>query len=267
MKELSLVPSFFFALSLSFSAFAQDVNEIMKKAHLASYYLGQDGAAQMVMKVYSKGSNEPIKKLFHMLRKDVTDGGEQLFYTYFVAPSDIKKTTFLVHKFIDKDDFRRLYIPASDKVLPIAGSRKQDPFMGSDFSYEDVSGRHFTKDNHTLVKSEAMGGIDCFVTESIPKIKEEKIAKIVAWIGKSNNIPMRVDYYNHQGQVYRTYTSEEIKDIQGYPTIMKRTMVSTLEGTKTEMLVNPSKVKYDLGLKDDIFTERSLKNPPMQYLE
>lgn len=263
MKKLLILSSLF----LSLNALAQDINDIMKKAHLASYYLGNDGVAQLVMKVYPKGSNEPIKKLFFMLRKDVQDGGEQLFYTYFVAPSDIKKTTFLVHKYIDKDDFRRLYIPASDKVLPIAGSRKQDPFMGSDFSYEDVSGRHFLKDNHKLLKSEMMGGVDCFVTESIPKVKEEKIGKIVAWIAKSNHIPMRVDYYDHQGQVYRSYTSEEIKDIQGYPTIMKRTMVSTLEGTKTEMLVNPSKVKYDLGLKEELFTERSLKNPPMQYLE
>lgn len=264
MKKLVL--STFTVLSLLSSAWAQEIGDIMKKAHMASYYLGNDGAAQMVMKVYSKGNNEPIKKLFYMLRKDLQDGGEQLFYTYFVAPSDIKKTTFLVHKYIDKDDYRRLYIPASDKVLPIAGSRKQDPFMGSDFSYEDVSGRHFTKDNHKLLKSEMMGGVDCFVTESIPKVKEEKISKIVAWIAKSNYIPMRVDYYNHQGVVYRSYTSEEIKEIQGYATIMKRTMVSPLEGTKTEMIVNPSKVKYDLGMSEEVFSERALKNPPMQYL-
>lgn len=264
MKKVLITALSFLALSAS--ALAQDVGEIMKKAHMASYYLGDDGMAQMVMKVYSKGNQEPIKKLFYMLRKDLQDGGEQLFYTYFVAPSDIKKTTFLVHKYIDKDDFRRLYIPASDKVLPIAGSRKQDPFMGSDFSYEDVSGRHFTKDNHKLIGNEKMGGVDCFVTESIPKAKEEKLGKIKAWISKSNYIPMRVDYYNHQGEVYRSYTSDEVKDIQGFPTIMKRVMVSPLEGTRTEMLVNPSKVKYNLGLGEDIFSERSLKNPPMQYL-
>lgn len=252
---------------LSFGIMAADVNEIMKKAHMVSYYSADDGMAQMVMKVYSKGSDKPIKKLFYMLRKDILDGGEQMFYTYFMRPSDISKTTFLVHKYIDKDDYRRLYIPASDKVLPIAGSRKQDPFMGSDFSYEDVSGRHFTKDNHKLIGSENAGGEDCFVTESIPKVKEDKIAKIKAWISKKTSIPMKVDYYNHDGKVYRTYTSSSIQDVQGFPTIMKRVMESPLEGTKTEMLVNPKKVQYNVGLTEADFSERSLKNPPMKYLK
>lgn len=252
---------------LSFGALAADVNKIMKKAHMASYYAADDGVAQMVMKVYSKGSKKPIKKLFYMLRKDIKDGGKQMFYTYFMRPSDISKTTFLVHKNILKDDYRRLYIPASDKVLPIAGSRKQDPFMGSDFSYEDVSGRHFTKDNHKLIGSASEGGEDCFVTESIPKVKENKISKIKAWISKKSYVPMKVDYYNQDGVVYRTYTSSSIKMIQGFPTIMKRVMVSPLEGTKTEMLVNPKKVKYNVGLKVSDFSERSLKNPPMKYLK
>ncbi|MCP4148163.1 MAG: outer membrane lipoprotein-sorting protein, partial [bacterium] len=165
MKKLLFVS---LVIVLSMSLFAESVDEIIKKAHLNSYYQGNDGKAQMLMKVYAKGKDKPIKKLFYMLRLDIEEGGPQMFFTYFVKPSDIKRTTFLVHKYIDKDDFRRLYIPASDKVIPIAGSRKQDPFMGSDFTYEDVSGRYYTKDNHKLLKSETLDGHDCHVTESIP---------------------------------------------------------------------------------------------------
>jgi outer membrane lipoprotein-sorting protein len=260
----------FMMLSLVFSSlsYAEDVNEIMKKAHLSSYYLGKDGMGQMLMKVYAKGSDRPIKKIFYMLRYDVEDGGKQMFFTYFVSPSDIKRTTFLVHKYIDKDDFRRLYIPASDKVLAIAGSRKQDPFMGSDFSYEDVSGRHYSKDNHKLLeKGVKIGAHECFVTESTPKVKEDKIAKIKAWIDSKTFIPVKVEFFNHDGKVYKRYESKEIKMVQGHPTIMKRLMSSPLDGTRTEMLVNPKKVKYDIGLSEDIFSERSLKNPPTKFFK
>jgi outer membrane lipoprotein-sorting protein len=243
-----------------------DVNEIIKKAHLTAYYQADDGVAQMLMKVYSKGSNNPIKKLFYMMRYDLKDSERQMFLTYFVRPSDIKRTTFLVHKYIEKDDFRRLYIPASDKVIPIAGNRKQDPFMGSDFSYEDVSGRHYTKDNHKLLGSEKLRDFDCWVTESVPKEKE-KIAKMKAWIDKKTFTPIRVDFYNHQGNVYRSYESNKIEMIDGFPTIMERVMTSPLKGTKTVMLVNPKKVKYNVGLNKGLFTERSLKNPPMKYLK
>jgi len=256
-----------FLTLISTATFAIDINSIMEKAHLASYYQKDDGTAQLLMKVYPKGDGKATKKLFYMLRKDIKDGGEQLFYTYFVKPSDIKNTTFLVHKKIKEDDYRRLYIPASDKVLAISGARKQDPFMGSDFSYEDVSGRHFSKDNHKLLKENKFDGKEVYVTESIPKDKADNNSKIVAWIQKSNFLPLKVEYYNRSGVLYKRYESKNIKIISGVPTILKRVMTSLLDGTKTILLVNPKKIKYNVGLQERDFSERSLKKPPMKYLK
>lgn len=249
------------------TAFAMNVDEIVKKAQMVSYYQANDGTAQLLMKVYPSGGGSPIKKLFYMLRMDIEDGGEQMFFTYFVKPTDIKRTTFLVHKKINEDDYRRLYIPASDKVLAIAGSRKQDPFMGSDFAYEDVSGRHFSKDTHKLLGEEKLNGADVYVVESTPKDKEDKNSKIKAFIDKKTFIPMKVEYYNKAGKAYRIYTSDKVQKIKSFDTITKRTMVSPLAGTKTEMLVNPKKVNFNVGLKKETFTERSLKNPPMELLK
>ena len=166
-----------FLTLMTSSAFTMDVSEIVKKAHLNSYYQADDGSAQILMKIYAKGNDKPIKKLFYMLRLDQEEGGKQMFLTYFVKPTDIKRTTFLVHKNIAEDDYRRLYVPASDKILAIAGSRKQDPFMGSDFSYEDVSGRHYTKDKHILLSDDMFSGEAVYVTESTPLVKEDKIKK------------------------------------------------------------------------------------------
>lgn len=254
----------FILMTLSLNIFSMSADDIVKKTHLNSYYQGKDGRAQVLMKVYAKGSNNPIKKLFYMLRLDKEDGGEQSFFTYFIRPTDIQRTTFLVHKKIGDDDFRRLYIPASDKILAIAGNRKQDPFMGSDFSYEDVSGRHYSKDNHKLLGEEKLDGKDVFVTESIPKVKEDKIKSIKAWISKDDFIPLKVEYTNHDNQVYRRYQSLQVIEIQGFKTITNRVMESLLDGTKTEMLINPKKTTYDIGLDAEVFSERSLKNPPMK---
>lgn len=261
MKKNLLVALFL----MTVHSFGMDINEIMKQSHLNAYYQGKDGQTQLLMKVYPKGDGTPIKKLFYMLRLDKEDGGEQMFFTYFVQPTDIQRTTFLVHKKIEGDDYRRLYIPASDKVLAIAGSRKQDPFMGSDFSYEDVSGRHFSKDNHKLLREEKLNDEDVYVTLSTPKEKEEKIKTIQMWISKKNLIPMKVEYINHNDKVYRRYTSEELQVIDGFNTITKRLMESVLEGTRTQMIINPKKTKYNMSLTEDIFSERSLKSPPMKY--
>ena len=266
MKKLAITLLAALTLPLA-AAHALTGLEVAKKASLASYYAGDDGSAQMLMKVYAKNSKKPIKKMFTMLKKDVTEGGEQLFFTYFTQPSDIKRTTFLVKKKIKGDDFRRLYMPASDKVLAISGARKQDPFMGSDFSYEDVSGRHFSKDKHKLLGTESSKGVKVHVIESTPKVKEEKIAKIKSWIDAKSFIPQKVEFIGHDGKVFKIFTAEKVQKIEGIPTIMKQVMVSPIEGTRTEILVNPKKVHYNLGLATSLFSERSLRNPPMKYLK
>jgi outer membrane lipoprotein-sorting protein len=257
-------------LLLTFSAYAESAMDIIAKAEKAAYYQGKDGMGQMLMKVYSSDKAKPIKKMFYMLRINDGNDGKQRFFTYFTSPSDIKRTTFLVHKFVDKDDFRRLYIPSSDKVIAIAGSRKQDPFMGSDFAYEDVSGRNIHHDNHKLLGSEKVAGDDCYIVENTPMSKyasNDKYSKIKAWIRKSDYITMKVEYYNKAGKLWKVYTSEKIKTIAGFPTILKRNMRTVTTGTHTVILVNPKKVRYNVGFTKDLFTERSLKNPPMQYLK
>lgn len=257
------------SLIVSGSAFAaeMDANKIMETAHINSYYQGNDGKAQVIMKVFQKDSKTPLKKMFYIMRLDAQDGGEQKMLTYFMSPSDIQRTTFLVHKKINEDDFRRLYIPASDKILAIAGSRKQDPFMGSDFSYEDVSGRHFNKDNHKLLGEEKYEGQDVYVVESTPKIKEDKISKMKSWITKSDLIPMQVEFYNHDNKVFKKYHAENIQTIQTFKTVLKQVMESPLDGTYTEILFNPKNLQYNIGLKEDNFTERSLKNPPLELMK
>ena len=255
---MSLLPS---------TSFAETAEDIIKKANLASYYAGEDGTAQMLMKVFSKTRKKPLKKMFYMLKKDLTQGGEQYFFIKFTKPTDISRTTFLVHKKIGEDDMRRLYIPASDKILAISGSRKQDPFMGSDFSYEDVSGRHYLIDSHKLLGEETLDGKLSYLIESVPKVREAKTSKIKSWIIAESYMPIKVEFYNHEGEIYKIYKGEGTKLIQGIPTTMKRTMKSPLEGTETVIMLNPKNVKYNIGLDDGIFTERSLRNPPNRYFK
>ncbi len=259
----------------SITTAAESADEIMKKAHLKSYYVGDDGRSIMAMLVYAKGASKPLQKTFTILKRDLEEGGRQKFFIYFQKPADIKKTTFLVHKYVDQDDYRRLYIPASDKVIPIAGSRKQDPFMGSDYSYEDISGRHFSKDQHSIVGEETITiqekkksvTYQTYAMESVPKEKEDKIAKIKSWIDKTTYTPIQVEFINHDGKVYKRYRSYKIQTIDGFPTIMRRVMESPLEGTRTVILLHPKKTNYNLGIPEDIFVDRSLRNPPMKYLK
>ena len=82
-----------------------------------------------------------------MLRKNYGEaGGEQKFFMYFFQPADVKDMTFMVYKYPAKDDDRWLFVPAINMVRRIAAQDKTSSFVGSDFTYEDVSGRDLHDD-------------------------------------------------------------------------------------------------------------------------
>ncbi len=131
-----------------------DVQTIVNKANIVAYYQGEDGKAKVKMTITSKQGQKRLRE-FNILRKDVTDGGDQKYFIYFQRPADVRRMTFMVLKHADtgKDDDRWLYLPALSLVKRIAGGDKRTSFVGSDFLYEDVSGRSLAEDTHELIET------------------------------------------------------------------------------------------------------------------
>lgn len=77
--------------------------------------------------------------------------------------------TFMVFKHPGSDADRWLFVPALNMVRRIAAQDKYSSFVGSDFSYDDVSGRDLDDDAHTLVKEAKLGSKDCYVLKNTPK--------------------------------------------------------------------------------------------------
>jgi hypothetical protein len=65
--------------------------------------------------------------------------------------------------------------------------------------------------------------------------------------------------------VYREAKVLSVKDIQGFKTVVKNSMKDHNRGSET--ILEYTTVKYDVGLPDDIFTERYLRKPPREYIE
>jgi len=54
----------------------------------------------------------------------------------------------------------------------------------------------------------------------------------------------------------------EVKNIQGFPTVVKSRVKDLSSGGETVALFK--KIKYNIGLKERIFTERYLRRPPRE---
>jgi hypothetical protein len=75
---------------------------------------------------------------------------------------------------------------------------------------------------------------------------------------------MKMEYFDKQGKPYRIIESKKIEIIQGFPTVVTSEVTDLKTESRTEMAFND--VKYDIGLDDDIFTERYLRKPPREAM-
>lgn len=261
--------SFIGAAALAFSIFASasanaasDAQEIVDNASAAAYYQGKDGKAKVSMTI-TDSQGRTRSREFVIIRTDINDedNGEQRFYVHFNRPADVNRTAFMVWKHVDSDDDRWLYLPALDLVKRIAASDERTSFVGSHFFYEDVSGRGTNEDSHVLLETNDT----YYVLESTPKSSDGvEFVKYKNWIHKDSMIPVKTEYFNDAGEIYRTYTAVRVEIIDGFATVVEARMDDAQLGGFTTMTY--SSVDYDVGLPQDIFTERYLRTPPREYL-
>ena len=245
------------------------VEEIIDRANLTSYYQGADGRSQVQMLITDKQGRKR-QRSFTILRRDIPETdeiaqsaylGEQRFYVYFHRPADVNKMVFMVHKKLDGNDDRWLYLPALDLVKRIAATDKRTSFVGSDYFYEDVSGRSLDEDVHELVDITD----NYYVLKHTPKNPDTvEFNHYLMYVHKSSFIPVQTEYFDDKGEKYRIAKALKVETIQGYSTVTQSSMENLKTGTKT--LMRYSQVNYDIEVPEEVFTERYLRSAPMNYL-
>ncbi len=235
------------------------VDEIVNKANAASYYAGNDGKADVKMEIIDKSGSVRTRE-FTLLRMNAKDGNQK-FYVYFKEPADLYKQVFLVWKEVDegKNDSRWMWLPALNLKREIAPGDKRTSFVGSDFVYEDVSGRNLYEDTHELIETTDTQ----YVIKNTPKDPDSvEFSYYTIRIDKDTMLPRKAEYFDKNGKHYRTVEAPKVETIQGYPTVIESVVSDLNTGGKT---VNTfSNIEYDIGLKENIFTERFLRRPPRE---
>lgn len=245
--------------------------EVISRSHRAFYYPGDDMKARVTMELVDRDGGKRTRVLT-MLRRDEAEGGNQKYFIYFHEPGDVRRMTFMVWKYPDKDDDRWIFVPAVDLVRRVAADDKRSSFVGSDFTYEDVSGRDLGADAHTLLREEPLGDRACYVVQSVPR-ESADYARKLSWIDRERFLPLKEEYYDVQGELFRVFTADRIEDVAAgagaegplFPTVMQRTMKNVKTAHRTE--VRYASVAYNLGLEDEDFSERRMRRPPREWTE
>jgi Outer membrane lipoprotein-sorting protein len=181
----------------------------------------------------------------------------------FSAPPDIKGTGVLQIEHSGSDDDLWIYLPALRKSRRLVANNKKDSFVGSDFSYGDITLPKVDHYRHTLLRSEKIDDRDCYVVESAPANDTVKTdsgySKKITWIRTDNFVELKVEYYDLTGRLLKTQRTGKhqlVEPDKGRWFVMYREMTNHQSGHRTT--ISASKAEK-VAIPDDSFTTRYLE--------
>jgi len=251
MKKIIL---FFLAAGAAFSLYAQNAETIVKESRDRIKADTTSTRSRMVLQAKSGATSE---RLLDQYSKDGPKGKRSVIV--FQKPDNVAGTRFLTMENPGNADDRWIYLPGVGKVRRMAASEGSGSFMGTDFSYDDISSesRGTDADTHTLLREEEMDGIVCYVIQSVPKDSSFQYSKMILWIDKDSKLTFKIELYDKKNSLVKVSEMSGLKEIQGrlLTTVIKMTTLSA--GTSTTIYRDI--IKFDDPIPESVFTTAYLE--------
>ncbi len=199
----------------------------------------------------------------------IDQGDDRYSIMFFLSPGDIRGTGFMSYDYDKegKDDDQWLFLPALKKVKRIASSDKSGSFMGSDFSYADLTKRCLEDYTYAFYKKKpevAVYGKKCWVIESLPKapsvIDKTGYVKSILFVRQDNHVIVRAIHYLEDNSI-KYYDIKRLARVDGIWTALEIHMTRK-KGKKTvhQTILTQENVAYNReSVNASLFTTRYLE--------
>ncbi|MBS2132118.1 outer membrane lipoprotein-sorting protein (plasmid) [Burkholderia thailandensis] len=155
------------------------------------------------------------------------------------------------------------YLPNIERTIKIPPSMMLQPWMGSDFTNDDLVKQSSVVDDYThrILRTETLNGTASYVIESRPKPEAAVVwGKILYWVRQSDLIPLKQEYYDERNELVRVLLFSDVGPMGGrsIPTRWEMRPVSE-PGHVTAIVVKSA--AYDQPINAEVFTQRNLQKP------
>ncbi len=215
-----------------------------------------DSQAEMVMLLKNQHGESSKRKIRIKSMEQINDGDKSL--TIFDSPRDVRGTSFLSFSHPNANDEQWLYLPALKRVKRISSRNKSGSFMGSEFSFEDLTSFEVDKYTYKYLRDDTVDGIDFWVIENRPKDKYSGYKRRVVWIDKAEYRTFKIDFYDRKDSLLKTLTMSDFKKyLDKFWRASKLEMVNYQSGKST--ILTWKNYRFKQGLKERDFNKNALK--------
>ena len=253
--------AFLFWPATSSAADAPDGRWIMEQVDARDD--GDNMVVDSVMTLIDKNGKERRREL-KIFSKD--KGRDSLRLQFFLAPADVKDTGFLTYDYYsgEKDDDQWLYLPDLRKTKRIATSDKSSSFMGSDFSYADMTRRVLDEWTYRLLKEDEVGGHKVWLVEALPVSKEVEdrygFKKSILFVRQDIFMEIRAIHVLQGGKKVKYMEVTGLEEIDGIWVATERRMKTTRnKKTLHRTVMQWDNVRFNQDLEESFFTVRQLE--------
>jgi hypothetical protein len=164
----------------------------------------------------------------------------------FLSPSDVAGTKFLTIEKPSGGTEQHIYLPGLKRTRRISGRDQEGSFMGSDFTYSDLSRKDDQGAKHAKLPDETIGQEPTYVVESTPAtVKDAGYSKVRAWVRKTDFVALRTKFYDASGKLVKTLYAKKVREIDGKPVVVEATMKSE-NGHSTDLVVDSIERRTDI---------------------
>jgi outer membrane lipoprotein-sorting protein len=197
------------------------------------------------------------ERVIDQYSKDGPNGARTIIV--FQRPANVAGTRFLTMDNASGGSDQWIFLPSLGRVRRIAASESGGSFMGTDFSYDDISSmdRDVSLDTHTLLREETLNGNLCYVVQSIPRDSSFQYSKTVTWVDKTSFLIYKSEMYNRRGELVKIMEMSDFSDVQGRLTPMQTKISTVAAGTSTTIYMEI--MKYDDPIPEGVFTTAYLE--------
>ncbi|MDR2924105.1 MAG: outer membrane lipoprotein-sorting protein [Treponema sp.] len=255
MKTNAFFLTVLMLLALTPGLWAQDAEAVIRASRDR---IKADTISTRSKMVISAKDGSTTERVLDQYSKDGPKGSRTMIV--FQQPATVAGTRFLTMENKGGEDDRWIYLPGLGKVRRVAASEGGGSFMGTDFSYDDISSmsRGVELDTHTLLREETFGGSPCYVIQSVPKNSSYQYSKMIQWVGKDSKIITKIELYDKKNALVKTVEMSGIKEVQGRLTATVTKITTHAAGTSTTITMDI--VKYDENIPERVFSTSFLEN-------